>query len=263
MRAGRAPSGRIAAHRLGVRGGRPHAFTASRSTSSSRRRSGRRCSARSSGGWRAITDYFLTDGTFVASEAVRLRIAPPERIRAMISPIDAVSRATPAAAPCRPRARSACRRTSGSSGRRRGSLPRRRRSTWCEAIARYPRTFTWSGSVTATSASATRSSIERKGLDDRVPARRRARGRSRSPARVRRLRDVEPVGGPPVRRRRGHDVRDPGRRDGRQLRARDRRLRQDRRPRPARRPCVAGRRARVRARPSRGGGRYGRGRPTT
>jgi glycosyltransferase involved in cell wall biosynthesis len=37
-----------------------------------------------------ITDYFLTDGTFVASEAVRLRIAPPERIRALISPIDPV-----------------------------------------------------------------------------------------------------------------------------------------------------------------------------
>lgn len=37
-----------------------------------------------------ITDYFLTDGTFVASEAVRLKIAPPERIRAVISPIDAV-----------------------------------------------------------------------------------------------------------------------------------------------------------------------------
>jgi glycosyltransferase involved in cell wall biosynthesis len=37
-----------------------------------------------------LTDYFLTDGTFVASEAVRLRIAPPERVRAVISPIDEV-----------------------------------------------------------------------------------------------------------------------------------------------------------------------------
>jgi glycosyltransferase involved in cell wall biosynthesis len=37
-----------------------------------------------------ITDYFLTDGTFVASEAVRLKIAPPERVRAVVSPIDAV-----------------------------------------------------------------------------------------------------------------------------------------------------------------------------
>ena len=36
-----------------------------------------------------ITDYFLTDGTNVAAEAVRLRIAPPERIRAIASPIDA------------------------------------------------------------------------------------------------------------------------------------------------------------------------------
>jgi glycosyltransferase involved in cell wall biosynthesis len=37
-----------------------------------------------------ITDWFLTDGTFVASEAVRLRIAAPDRIRALISPIDAI-----------------------------------------------------------------------------------------------------------------------------------------------------------------------------
>jgi glycosyltransferase involved in cell wall biosynthesis len=35
-----------------------------------------------------ITDYFLTDGTFVAAEAVRLGIASPERIRAIASPID-------------------------------------------------------------------------------------------------------------------------------------------------------------------------------
>ena len=37
-----------------------------------------------------LTDYFLTDGTFVASEAVRLKIAPPDRIRALISPIDSI-----------------------------------------------------------------------------------------------------------------------------------------------------------------------------
>ena len=37
-----------------------------------------------------ITDYFLTDGTFVASEAIRQKIAQPERIRAVISPIDPV-----------------------------------------------------------------------------------------------------------------------------------------------------------------------------
>ena len=39
-----------------------------------------------------ITDYFITDGTFVASEAIRLRIAPPERVRAVVSPIDGVPR---------------------------------------------------------------------------------------------------------------------------------------------------------------------------
>jgi glycosyltransferase involved in cell wall biosynthesis len=43
-----------------------------------------------------ITDYFLTDGTFVASEAVRLKIAAPDRIRALISPIDEVPPVTPA-----------------------------------------------------------------------------------------------------------------------------------------------------------------------
>jgi glycosyltransferase involved in cell wall biosynthesis len=35
-----------------------------------------------------FTDYFLTDGTFVAAEAVRLKIAPAERIRAIASPVD-------------------------------------------------------------------------------------------------------------------------------------------------------------------------------
>jgi len=37
-----------------------------------------------------LTHYFLTDGTFVASEAVRLKIAPPDRVRAVISSIDGV-----------------------------------------------------------------------------------------------------------------------------------------------------------------------------
>jgi glycosyltransferase involved in cell wall biosynthesis len=35
-----------------------------------------------------ITDYFLTAGALVASEAIRLNIAPPDRIRPLISPID-------------------------------------------------------------------------------------------------------------------------------------------------------------------------------
>jgi glycosyltransferase involved in cell wall biosynthesis len=50
----------------------------------------------------ALTDFFLTDGTVVAAEAVRLRLAPPERIRAIASPVDdgipTVSRATRARA---------------------------------------------------------------------------------------------------------------------------------------------------------------------
>jgi glycosyltransferase involved in cell wall biosynthesis len=35
-----------------------------------------------------ITDYFLADGTMVAAEAVRLRLAAPETIRAIASPVD-------------------------------------------------------------------------------------------------------------------------------------------------------------------------------
>jgi glycosyltransferase involved in cell wall biosynthesis len=52
-----------------------------------------------------ITDYFLTDGTVVAADAVRLKLAPPDRIRAIASPIDdGIAPATPAA---RQRARAA------------------------------------------------------------------------------------------------------------------------------------------------------------
>jgi glycosyltransferase involved in cell wall biosynthesis len=36
-----------------------------------------------------FTDQFVTDGTWVAAEAVRLGISPPERIRAISSPVDA------------------------------------------------------------------------------------------------------------------------------------------------------------------------------
>ena len=43
-----------------------------------------------------ITDYFLTDGTVVAAEAVRLGIAPPERIRAIASPVDEIPLASEA-----------------------------------------------------------------------------------------------------------------------------------------------------------------------
>lgn len=44
-----------------------------------------------------ITDYFLTDGTVVASEAIRLKIAPPDRIRALISPTDSIPPVTESA----------------------------------------------------------------------------------------------------------------------------------------------------------------------
>lgn len=85
--------GRIAAHRAGVRAivhtlhGFPfHEFQSPFTRAALQvleRRLGR------------LTDYFLTDGTFVASEAVRLRIAAPERIRALISAIDPVPPVTP------------------------------------------------------------------------------------------------------------------------------------------------------------------------
>jgi glycosyltransferase involved in cell wall biosynthesis len=35
-----------------------------------------------------LTDYFVTDGTMTAAEAIRLRLAPPDRVRAIASPID-------------------------------------------------------------------------------------------------------------------------------------------------------------------------------
>jgi glycosyltransferase involved in cell wall biosynthesis len=50
-----------------------------------------------------FTDYFLTDGTVVASEAVRLRLAAPDRIRAIASPTD--DRITPVSAEAREEAR--------------------------------------------------------------------------------------------------------------------------------------------------------------
>ena len=80
--------GRLAAHRVGVRAivhtlhGFPFHEFQSRATRAALRTMERRLGR--------LTDYFLTDGTFVASEAVRLKIAPPDRTRALISPIDPV-----------------------------------------------------------------------------------------------------------------------------------------------------------------------------
>jgi glycosyltransferase involved in cell wall biosynthesis len=94
--AGRAGAiGRIAAHRAGVRAivhtlhGFPFNEFQNPATRAALRTVERRLGR--------ITDYFLTDGSLVASEAVRLRIAPPDRIRAVISPIDPVPVTSPAA----------------------------------------------------------------------------------------------------------------------------------------------------------------------
>jgi glycosyltransferase involved in cell wall biosynthesis len=85
--------GRVAAHRVGIPAivhtlhGFPFHEFHSRATRTAlvtmERRLGR------------ITDYFLSDGTFVASEAIRLRIAPADRIRALVSPIVPVPPVTP------------------------------------------------------------------------------------------------------------------------------------------------------------------------
>jgi glycosyltransferase involved in cell wall biosynthesis len=78
--------GRIAAHRAGV----PavvhsiHGFPFHEFQSRARRAAYLRIERRLA----AITDYFVTDGTVVAAEAVRLGIAPPDRIRAIASPVD-------------------------------------------------------------------------------------------------------------------------------------------------------------------------------
>ncbi|MFL5926541.1 MAG: glycosyltransferase [Gaiellaceae bacterium] len=94
--AGRAGAiGRIAAHRAGVRAivhtlhGFPFNEFQNPATRAALKTVERRLAR--------ITDYFLTDGSLVASEAVRLRIAPPDRIRAVISPIDPVPVTSPAA----------------------------------------------------------------------------------------------------------------------------------------------------------------------
>jgi glycosyltransferase involved in cell wall biosynthesis len=91
--AGRAGAvGRIAAHRVGV----PaivhtlHGFPFNEFQSLPTRRALQLIERRLG----RITDWFLTDGTFVASEAVRLGIAQPDQIRALISPTDPVPEVT-------------------------------------------------------------------------------------------------------------------------------------------------------------------------
>ena len=94
--AGRAGAlGRVAAHRLGVRAivHTFHGFPFNEFQSPATRRVLRAIERRLA----RITDYFLTDGTIVASEAIRLGIAPPDRIRSLISPIDHVPRTSAAA----------------------------------------------------------------------------------------------------------------------------------------------------------------------
>jgi glycosyltransferase involved in cell wall biosynthesis len=98
--------GRIAAHRAGV----PailhsfHGFPFHEFQSAGRRAAYVALERRLAG----ITDYFLAAGTMVAAEAVRLRIAPPHRIRAF-----ATVPSSAGIAPCSAAARRDARRTLG------------------------------------------------------------------------------------------------------------------------------------------------------
>lgn len=87
--------GRIAAHRVGVPAIHSiHGFPFHEFQSAARRAVYLAIERRLAG----ITDYFLTDGTVVAAEAVRLGIAPPDRVRAIASPVDdGIPRVTEAA----------------------------------------------------------------------------------------------------------------------------------------------------------------------
>ena len=164
--AGRAGAlGRIAAHRLGGAAvvHTLHGFPFNEFQSLPVRRALQQIERRLG----RITDYFLTDGTFVASEAVRLRIARPERVRAVISPIDAVPETTP-------ERRRAARRALGvpEDVRLVGTAARlaaqKAPLDMVEAIAMLPPDvhMVWLGDGDLRDA--TRSSIERKGLGDRV-----------------------------------------------------------------------------------------------
>ncbi len=76
--------------------------------------------------------------------------------------------------------------------------------------------------------------VARRGLSDRLLLRRRAPRRPRPAARLRRVRDEQPLRGPAVRGRRGDALRAAGRGDRRELRARPRRPGRQRRARAAR-----------------------------
>ena len=155
-----------------------------------------------------ITDYFLTDGTMVASEAVRLKIAPPDRIRALISPIDAV---TP-----RHRRRRAARPGAHCASRRREDRRHRRSARDAEGAARHGRGVRRPdrpGRVHGLDRrrSPREQTERRSGKRDsgKVPAPRRARGR---PARFLPAFDVFALssrGRAAVFGRRGDDLRSP------------------------------------------------------
>ena len=195
-----------------------------------------------------ITDYFLTDGTMVAAEAVRLGLAAPERIRAIDVPVqDDIPAVT------EPRRRYA-----------RDLLGIRTGRPWlapppgspAEGAARHGAghrsspparpVLVWLGDGDLRQDGAGGSPRRPGG---QVSARGRAVDVPALLPGTRRLRDVEPVRGPALRSRRGDDLRDPGGRDGRQLRAGDRALRPHRPARPAPRSPPAGKRARLHARP--------------
>ena len=148
-----------------------------------------------------ITDYFLTDGTVVASEAVRLQDRParphPRDRSARSTPVPAVSRSAAGDA------RAAARHPAGRRGRRHGGRLDAQKAPldMVEAIARSARgpTSTWSGSATGDLRAKTERLIEREGLADRFLLLGDRTDVAEPAARLRRLRHVEPLGGPSLR----------------------------------------------------------------
>jgi glycosyltransferase involved in cell wall biosynthesis len=173
-----------------------------------------------------ITDYFLTDGTMVASEAVRLKIAPPDRIRALISPIDAV---TPVTEATRRHARRLLGLPDGAKvvGTTARLAKQKAPLDMVAAIAALKRPdvyMVWLGDGELRAK--TEKLVRKEGLGERFLLRCARRRFAPSP-RVRRVRDAELVGGSFVFRRRGDDLRDSRCRNRSELRSGSRHPRTD------------------------------------
>ena len=164
-----------------------------------------------------FTDQFVTDGTWVAAEAVRLGISPPERIRAISSPIDTNVR------PATDAARAEARRVLmlPASAKIVGTVARLDEQK--DPLEPHPSDREASSRRVLRVDRRRLASSEHGGGDPAssaggpLLAPRRTQRRGDASARVRRVRDAEPVRRPAVRDRRGHGVWSARRSDGRQL----------------------------------------------